>query len=139
MSDVAKRDILNSIVSSFIQKERRNRFYDLLASKKRYDDFLDNLLRDPRYFDPDCIVETASAEQTSAKFLTELRKLGAGKEVYIASSEINLDGRFLDLECSLRTIVGSGSETLIFCPISRSGYYEGHENWRYILRPSSHL
>jgi hypothetical protein len=139
MSSTPKTDILTSIVSSFVQKERRNRFYDLLASKKRYDDFLDDLLRDPRYFEADCIVETASAEQSAANMLRQMKKLGAGKEVYVASSELGLDGRFLDIEYALNTIVGSGSESLIFCPVSRCGYYEGHENWRYILRPSSHL
>lgn len=58
-----EREYLEEIIGLFISKERRGRFHDLLSTKRRYDDFLDDMLNDPRYFDSECIIELPGNEQ----------------------------------------------------------------------------
>lgn len=128
------KSILTEIVNSFVLKERRNRLLDFLESKKRYDDFLWELLHEPRNLDPKCIVELPVREQATEIILRKLRKLGAGDNCYIASRVYDLDGVLESLTKILPSIVDSGSDTMIYCIGNSLGYYEGHESWRYILR-----
>lgn len=129
-----ERGYLEEIIDAFISKERRSRFRDLLASKRRYDDFLEDLLDDPRYFDRECIVEIPGNEQTAERIFQKLIGLGAGPKCYIVSMESELDGKVMDLELAVSEIAGTMSESLIYCIGAKLGYYEGHEGWRYILR-----
>ena len=112
------------------------RFSDFLDNKRRYADFLDDLLRDPRYLDPRCIREIPSSDQTKEGIYTRLVDLGAAGECYIVSSDYDLDASLLDLQSAVDKIASTSSESLIYCPAARVGYFEGHEKWRYILVPA---
>lgn len=129
-----EREYLEEIINLFISKERRGRFRDLLSTKRRYDDFLEDLLRDPRYYEPACIVEIPGNEQTAGRIYQKLIDLGAGPRCYIASTDWDLDGRILDLEPAITEIAETMSESLVYSMGTKLAYYEGHEGWRYILR-----
>lgn len=127
--------LLNEVVNLFVQKDRRARLTELFSKPKRYDDGLSNLLRDPRYFDERNINQIPSSEQTIEGIYAHLKRLGFGKEYFVVSQDVpELDGQMILTAKALEAICfNSGS--MLFCPISKVGYYEGHEGWRYILKP----
>ena len=130
------KQLLDEIVSAFIQKDRRERFVDLLSRKKRYCDFLDDLLRDPRYFDINNIIVHFKSAPDAETVYDEFRRLGEKKDssCYVVSRESDLDGQTMNLDKALLKIAGTSSESLIYCPASKVGYFEGHEGWRYLLK-----
>jgi hypothetical protein len=129
-----EREYLEEIINLFISKKRRERFRDLLSTKHRYDDFLEDLLGDPRYLEPTCIIELPGNQQFAEVIYQKLIDLGAGPRCYIASTDSDLDGRILDLGPAISEIAETMSESLIYSLGTKLAYYEGHEGWRYILR-----
>jgi hypothetical protein len=77
------REYLTILVNSFVVRNRQARFLEFLASERRYSDFLDGLLHDPRQFDPRVVVELSGNEQTVQHVLSRLRSLGGGDEAYL--------------------------------------------------------
>ena len=128
------KEILAEIVKLFVAKEKQSRFLEFLSSTKRYVDFQDELLNDPRHFDPDCIIEIPGNEHTFEGILNRLKSMGAGNQAYLLSGNWDSDGTTGKLEELLLPVVGNGGDDLVYCVSSRLAFYEGHENWRYILR-----
>lgn len=126
------KEILHKIVDLFVIKERRNRFKEFIESDKSYRSFLLELLNDPRNLKPECIIELPNNQQTFEIILQNLHKLGAGKKAYLVSADYEVDGKIGSLEEVLDSVSSQGS--IIYCLESNLGYYEGHHNWRYILR-----
>jgi len=124
------REILAEIINLFVIKEKQARFFEFIGSPKRYKDFLDELLNDPRNVKPECIIELRGSEQTIEILLQKLRKLGAGEKAYLVSDNDEIDGNIGSIEEMLSSVYGEG---LVYCLGNRLAYYEGHENWRYIL------
>ncbi len=132
--DSKQFDLLTEVINLFVKKERRDRFIELLSKPKRYDDGLSDLLHDPRYFDENCIFEIPSNEHTLPMIYARLSKLGFQKQCFIISCYSDSDGKTLpSLEALEAICYNTGS--MLFCPISKIAYYEGHEGWRYILKP----
>lgn len=125
------KEILTELINLFVIKEKRLRFLEFIDSPKRYEDFLDELLNDPRNLRSECIIELSSDEQTVKTLLKKLYKLGAGKKAYLVSNNDEIDGKIGSLEETLPFVYGEG---FVYCLDSRLAYYEGHENWRYILQ-----
>jgi hypothetical protein len=125
------KTILAEIINLFIIKEKPNRFLEFIESPKRYNNFLDELLNDPRNFKPDCIIEVPNNEQDIEIISRKLRKLGAGEKAYLVSSNDETDGNTGNLK---ETLASVNSEGLVFCLDTHLAYYEGHEGWRYILQ-----
>lgn len=123
--------ILAQIINLFVVKEKRARFLEFIVSPKKYNDFLDELLNDPRNFIPDCIIEVPSNEQIIEVFVKKLQQFGAGNKAYLVSSNDKVDGNVGSLE---DIIALADHEGLVYCLGSNLGYYQGHEGWRYILR-----
>ncbi len=128
---------LREVIQLFVLKSRRNRFIELLENKRRYEDFLKNLLHDPRYLDPESVIKLSGQERAPKAVFDALQKLGAGKMGYLVSLELQQDGYIGELKAILSKIVQSGDETLVYCPEGRVGYYEGHEGFSYILRSTN--
>ncbi len=129
------REYLTTLVNSFVVRNRRARFLEFLASERRYRDFLEGLLHDPRHFDPRVVVELPGNEQTVHHVLSRLHALGGGDEAYLVGycGEFK-DGHTGNLETLLRTCVGSVEDALVYCLKGNVAYYEGHEGFRLILR-----
>jgi hypothetical protein len=130
---------LTQIIELFVVKDKRNRFLEFVSSPqgwdglpKRYRDFLHELLNDPRNIKPDCVVEDLGGHGESLEIIRKLRKLGAGKEAYLVSENSDADGKTGTLEEIVSLVSGGGD--IVYCLGTKLGYYEGHENWRYILK-----
>lgn len=123
--------ILAEIIGLFVIKEKQLRFLEFIESPRRYEDFLDEILNDPRNLKPECIVELAGNEQTVEVIAQKLRKFGAVEKSYLLSKDDETDGKIGNLKKILSLVYVEG---LVYCIGSKLGYYEGHENWRYILR-----
>jgi hypothetical protein len=129
------KEYLTTLVNSFVVRNRRARFLEFLASERRYSDFLDGLLHDPRHFDPQVVVELPGNEHTASNVLSRLRALGGGDEAYLVGDcgEFK-DGHVANLETLLHSCVGSMEDALVYCLKGHVAYYEGHEGFRLILR-----
>jgi hypothetical protein len=126
------KEYLTEIIKLFVVKDKQNRFLEFIESSKRYEDFLLELLNDPRNINPDCITELPNNQQNPEIVSQKLRRLGAGKQAYLVSLYLDFDGEIGTLEKILSFVNGGGE--LVYCIGSKLGYYEGHENWRYILQ-----
>jgi hypothetical protein len=128
---------LTAIVNTFVLPSRRARLLEFLVSKRRYPDFLDNLLHDSRYLNPQVIVELPGNERSVDAVLAHLRALGGGDEAYLVGHCAELeDGQTGSLRTLLEACVGSMDDALVYCPRAKVAYYEGHEGFGYILRPA---
>ena len=130
---------LTQIIELFVVKEKRNRFLEFISSRqdwdglpKRYRTFLHELLNDPRNIKPSCVVEDLGGHGETSEIIRRLRKLGAGKEAYLVSENWEVDGKTGNLEEIVSLVSGSGD--IVYSLGTKFGYYEGHENWRYILK-----
>lgn len=132
--DTKHISILMEVVDLFVQKDRRGRFVELLTKPKRYNDGLWDLLHDPRYFEPENIIKIPSMERTPELIYDRLKKLGFQNQCFVISTDWEIDGKVLPTMKALK--VSGDQDTLLFCTVSKIGYYEGHEGWCYILRSS---
>jgi hypothetical protein len=128
-------EYLTAIVNNFVLRSQRSRFLAFLASRKRYPDFLHDLLHDPRHFAPDVILQLRGNERSSDYVFAQLRTLGAGPEGYLLGDcgEFE-DGHVDKLRTLLDACVGSMDDALVYCPDASAAYYEGHEGFGLILR-----
>ena len=124
------QQILTEIIKLFVVKEKKLRFLDFIASPKRYPDFLDELLNDPRNLKEELITEVPNNQQELKDIINKLEDLGAKDKAYLVSSNDENDGKIGSLEEILELVYGEG---FVYCLDTKLGYYEGHENWRYIL------
>jgi hypothetical protein len=125
---------LVEVVNLFVTKERRERFIEQFSKPKRYNDALTDLLHDPRYFDKKVIIEIPAREYTPESIYAHLQKVGFKDRCFVISDDLcELDGKTLPTLEALKSILFN-TDSMLFCPISKIGYYEGHEGWRYILQ-----
>ena len=132
------KEHIAKVIELFVVKEKRPRFLEFISSPngwdglpKRYDDFLHELLNDPRNLEPKCIAEDLGGKHELPEIIEKLRKLGAGKQAYLISGTSEHDGKIGNLEEIISHAYGG---EIVYCLGTKLGYYEGHENWRYILR-----
>ncbi len=124
------KQILREIVKLFVIKEKQLRFLDFIESSKRYCDFLDELLNDPKNLKEELIIEVPNNQQDTESIVKMLKKLGAKDKAYLVSQNDAKDGKVGNLEEIIDLI---GTEGFAYCLDKKFAYYEGHENWRYIL------
>jgi hypothetical protein len=125
--------VLSEVVRLFVVKEKRARFSELLANRKRRDDGLHQLLNDPRHFDPDCIEEVPSNADSVDALFDRLKRLRFGPTCYVVSSCFREAVERLGTKEALHKICYN-TDAMLYCDESKIGYYEGHEGWRYILK-----
>ena len=126
---------LAQVVRCFVLPSRRDRLSFLLASPKRYDDFLHDLLHDTRYLDPRCVRPLGPKEPTVEAALAALGVDRAGVAGYLVGDARTLpDGAAGELETLLAACVGSMRDSMVFAPSLGAAYFEGHEGWGLILR-----
>ena len=130
---------LTKIIELFVVTEKRSRFLEFISSPsdwdgrpKTYSDFLHELLNDPRNIDPKCIAEDLRGFQEPSEIIRKLRKLGAGNDAYLVSENWDVDGKTGSLGEIMLLVSGVGD--IVYCLGKKLGYYEGHENWRYLLK-----
>jgi len=104
---------LTEIIELFVVKEKRNRFLEFISSPRKYDDFLHELLNDPRNINPKCVAEDLRGYQESSEIIRKLRKLGAGKEAYLVSEDWDVDGKSGNLEEIVSLVNGGGASFIV--------------------------
>jgi hypothetical protein len=129
-------DYLNRIIDTYVIRNKRPRLRELMASSKRYAQFLDELLHDPRNFDAACVDRLAADQRTVDAVLRRLRGLETGDTAYMVGDCRKYDdGATGPLRELLDDCVGSETDALVYCPSANAAYYEGHEGFGYLLRP----
>lgn len=124
------KQILTEIIKLFVIKEKQLRFLDFIESPKRYRDFLNELLRDPRNLREELITEVPNNQQEFTDIIKKLKDFGAKDKAYFVSNNIDDDGKIGSLEEILSLIYDEG---FVYCLETKLAYYEGHHSWRYIL------
>ena len=66
-------------------------------------------------------------EGTPCKLFVQLRHLGAPSFCYILSSNEEVDGKELELEEALGSVVGRGCGTFVCCVPGKLAYFEGEK------------
>jgi hypothetical protein len=126
---------LEEIIDSFVTAERKDRLKSLLHSKKRYPDFLDELLHDARHIHSGVIEVLAGRDRLLEGVVARMRALGVTGNAYLVGNCGKFDdGVVDDLETLLRSCVGSMTDSLVYSWTSNVAYYEGHEGFGYIYR-----
>lgn len=121
------------LLRAFVVSQKQERLIELLSNPRRRARVLASLAHF-RDLDERFKIEIPHAQQTASGIAARLFKLGAPRECYAISENPAVDGRLLELERLLETVVGMGSGTLISCIPGRLGYYEGESpNNRWIL------
>ena len=129
-------EYLNRIIDTYVIRKKRPRFRELMASRRRYSQFLDELLHDPRNFEPASLYKLAAGERNVDAVLRLLRAVGADDNAYMVGDCRRYDDSAGGtLRGLLEDCVGSQADALVYCPSANAAYYEGHEGFGYLLRP----
>jgi hypothetical protein len=124
-------------IELFVIKEKRQLFLTLCAQPKRRGGAMWELLHDPRNFDLEVIDPPPDRERSHEAIRRRLKSLGCNDSCWSFSVQEERHERRVDLRAALSAI--ADTDTLLFCPESKAGFYEGHEGWRYILRRPAKL
>lgn len=126
-------EIFKDFIKTFVRKDKQYRLSLFLDKKKRWRNLTDIEFHHSGNFDDAVLV--AVKPDTTDNIYEHMRSFGAKEKCY--SLLDYLDGE--EYECNLydklyeRT--GTCIETVLFCPDSRTGYFEGgHAKDRYILK-----
>lgn len=115
-----------TLVRTFIRRERRSRYLELLGRPKSRPKLLELLAHkaasdlDPRYS-----AAIPPASQNPQAILALLTAKGAPGTCRAISENAHLDGKELPLAEALAEVVGYGSGTFLSCLEGRLAYFEG--------------
>lgn len=113
----------------FIASSRRDRFKWHVSNPKRRDKIFADL-RDTRHFNQsklsqvDCsddVVEFLKANQVS-------------KEIYVISTDENLDGKLVSIQRLGEFEFWMPGEVIGYCKNAKVGFFKNHEEWFYLLQ-----
>jgi len=121
--DVAQ-SVERTIVSTFVEKARRERLL-ALVEKPRARDKLRRELLDLSRMDVRLVALVPRGAQTSAGIRTLLAKAGAPAHCYIVSENPDWDASRMPLAEALDLVVGAGWVTLVCCRPEGLLYFEG--------------
>ncbi len=117
-----------SFFEAFASAAKRQRYADLLGSKRGRKKVLDSL--DHFHFnnlDPRFCRKLAPREGHTVAIEQMLKRLGAPAVCYVMSSWREIDGREMDLLGALQATVGRGIGTIISCLPGALAYFESEE------------
>jgi hypothetical protein len=112
------------LIKSFIIKNKRERFTNLLANPKQRVKVTSSLAHFSN-LDPRWVVKLLSDQQNAVSIERILRSKGAGDTCYVISESKELDGKRFSLRTVLDQIIGYGMGTLLSCVPGMLAFYEG--------------
>lgn len=125
------------VIEEIAETSRRERMLYIASRPKRRGQLI-HIIHESSFLDPSVMVNIPSSSQTTEGILKQMQTLGAESECYAISALKEIDGKSISLVDGLERTVGNTVETILFCPKSRIGYYEGgHMKDRYILKGRS--
>lgn len=111
-----------AIIDLFMVPDRRERLH--MFRERRRKELIESL-HTTKFLDPEVTIPVTVRMGEPANVLDLMRKNGATGQCYAISAQDEIDARLLPLEDALREVVGFSVETILFCPGTGVGYYEG--------------
>jgi len=123
-----------NIVKEFVIKDKQDRILQFFKNKKNWWKIkIEFHTSNP--FDRKKIFEIESNQQYADKIYLKLKKLGTHEDCFSLLDYLNNEPYNYKLEDKLSDTVGFLYETILYCPTSKTGYFEGgHAKDRYILK-----
>lgn len=122
-----------AIVRTFIVKDRRDRFLELLPRPRQRHKITESLAHpNPAWFDSRCVKPIPPAHSGAAAIAKLLHAKGAGTSCWVISEDQRFDGRELELDSVLSELVGYGMGTIVSCIAGKLAFVES-EDGRFIL------
>jgi len=127
-------EIFNYFILNFIKKNKQERLLKFLSKKQNWWK-ITNEFHSSYLFDEKVLHEIKPNKQNSNSIYNELRKLGAEVECFSMLDYLDNNKYQYNLSEKLDDTVGFLIETILYCPKSQLGYFEGgHPKDRFILR-----
>ena len=129
-----QHEIEKAFISTFVQKNRQNRWFLKINDKNKRTNFLDILCHKPGFIER-FLQKIDRHQQSSSDIVGTLRSLGAPAKCHIISAHAEIDGTTLPLAEAVEEIVGFHDGTVIVCIPDKLAYWESEGlRERYILR-----
>ncbi len=126
--------IFINFVKGFVSKDKQDRILEFYKNKKNWWK-IKNEFHTSNPFDTQKILEIEPNQQYADKIYLKLKKLGTTKNCVSLLDYLDNEPYDCNLEDKLSDTVGYLCETIIYCPTTKTGYYEGgHAKDRYILK-----
>lgn len=126
--------IFNDFVDNYVAKEKRNRITQFYTKKKNWWKIAIEF-HTSNVFDKNVLLEIKPSEQIGDLIYKRMKDLGAKNECYSILDYLNDKNYNYSLQTKLNETVGMLCETVLYCPISKVGYFEGgHAKDRFIFK-----
>lgn len=127
-------ELFADFIRTFILTNKQERFLGFLKKEKNWWK-LENEFHTSTAFKNDVLVKIEPSEQYSEPIYSMMKSMGAEDECYSLVDFLRNEQHQWNLKDKLDDSVGFLVETVIYCPNSRIGYFEGgHAKDRYLLR-----
>jgi len=126
--------IIENFIKDFVLKDKQDRISNFLANKKNWwkirIEFHTSV-----HFDNKKLIEIKPNEQYANQIYLKMKELGATEDCVSLLDYLKNENCNYKLEQKLSDTVGFLIETVLFCPKTKVGYFEGgHAKDRYILK-----
>ena len=126
--------IFQNFITEFVSKDKQSRLMQFFQKNKNWWK-LKNEFHSSTCFDPKKLVVINSNEQFAGSIYLRLKELGATEQCISLLDFIDNNEYQFDLKQKLTDCVGFLIETIVYCPTTKVGYFEGgHAKDRYILK-----
>jgi hypothetical protein len=113
-------------VSSFVTKDKKDRFLQFLDNPKRRKDLLKELSHF-KHFEARYIKRISGKDENESYIYSFLKENGATEECYIISENRQLDAKSFKLRDAIGETLGRGFGTIISCKAGLLIYFEGED------------
>lgn len=132
MTDIEK--IIQYFIENFVADNKKDRMLQFLNKKKNWWKII-NEFHTSYPFDKKVLQIIKASEQNSESIYYKLNNMGAEDECLSLLDYLNNKNYKYNLSEKLNDTVGYLIETILYCPKSKVGYFEGgHSKDRFILR-----
>ena len=121
-------------IHDFIRKDRQDRILQFYKNKKNWWKIKFEF-HTSNPFDARKILDIEPSEHYADKIYLQLRKMGTLENCISILDYLNDEPYHCKIEEKLSNTVGFLNETILYCPTTKTGYFEGgHAKDRYILK-----
>jgi hypothetical protein len=123
-----------NFVKEFIKKDKQDRILQFYKNKKNWWK-IKNEFHTSNPFDSKKLLEIEPSQQFADNILMKLKKIGTQDDCLSLLDYLKDEPYNCKLKDKLSDTVGFLSETILYCPKTKTGYFEGgHAKDRYILK-----
>lgn len=126
--------IFKNFISDFVSKDKKDRLAQFLEKEKNWWK-LKNEFHTSTCFDPKKLIDIKPSDQYAAQVYLKMNELGATEQCISLLDYLDNNNYKFDLKQKLADSVGFLVETILYCPETKVGYFEGgHAKDRYVLK-----